>query len=175
MVGRFLSNHRQTETQTRLISTLATASAKGRTTVKPVIAVIAGVLIDLLGTIIIAVLIGLALGFYLLSQGVAESELEAVLTARITHAPWNIFLIALGASISVLAGYVTAKIAKHGVYLYAGIVGCISGGFGYSTGLDEYSVPLNVSLALLTIAATIVGAFLWLRRNPPSMTTMPGQ
>ena len=49
---------------------------------KPVMAVIAGVLTDLLGTIIIAVLFGFALGFYLLSQGVAESELEAVLTAR---------------------------------------------------------------------------------------------
>jgi formate/nitrite transporter FocA (FNT family) len=138
-------------------------------------AVITGVLIDLLGTIIIAVLLGFALGFYLLSQGVAESELEAVLTAKIMHAPWNIFLIALGASISVLAGYVTAKIAKHGVYIYAGIVGCISGGFGYSTGLDEYSVPLNLSLALLTIVATVFGAFLWLRKNPPSMTTIPVQ
>jgi len=143
--------------------------------VKPVIAVITGVLIDIIGTIIIAVLIGLALGFYLLSQGVAENELESVLTTRITHVPWSIILIVLGASISVLAGYVTAKIAKHGVYLYAGIVGCISGGFGYSTGLDEYSAPVNISLALLTVAVTILGAFLWLRKNPPSMTTMPGQ
>ena len=142
---------------------------------KPVMAVIAGVLIDLLGTIIIAVLIGFALGFYLLSQGVAESELETVLTARITRTPWNIALIGLGAAISVLAGYATAKIAKHGVYVYAGIVGCISGGFGYSTGLDEYSVPLNISLALLTIVATVFGAFLWLRKNPPSMTPMPTQ
>jgi hypothetical protein len=143
--------------------------------VKPLMAVIAGVLIDLLGTIIIAVLIGLALGFYLISQGVAESELEAVLTARITHAPWNIFLVALGASISVLAGYVTAKIAKHGVYLYAGIVGCISGGFGYSTGLDDYSVVMNTSLALLTLVATVFGAFLWLRKNSPSITSISTQ
>lgn len=142
---------------------------------KPVMAVIAGVLIDLLGTIIFAVLVGFALGFYLLSQGVAESELEAVLTARITQVPWNIILIALGTAISVMAGYVTAKIAKHGVYTCAGIVGCISGGFGYSTGLDEYSVPLNISLALLTIVATVFGAFLWLRKNPPSMTTIPTQ
>jgi len=138
-------------------------------------AVIAGILIDLLGTIIIAVLFGFALGFYLLSQGVAESELEAVLTAKIMQTPWNIFLIALGAAISVLAGYVTAKIAKHGVYVYAGIVGCISGGFGYSTGLDDYSIALNISLALLTVVATVFGAFLWLRKNPPSMTTMPTQ
>jgi hypothetical protein len=138
-------------------------------------AVIAGVLIDLLGTIIFAVLVGFALGFYLLSQGVAESELEAVLTARITQVPWNIILIALGTAISVMAGYVTAKIAKHGVYTCAGIVGCISGGFGYSTGLDEYSVPLNISLALLTIVAAVFGAFLWLRKNPPSMTTIPTQ
>jgi hypothetical protein len=138
-------------------------------------AVIAGILIDLLGTIIIAVLFGFALGFYLLSQGVAESELEAVLTAKIMQVPWNILLIALGAAVSVLAGYVTAKIAKHGVYLYAGIVGCISGGFGYSTGLDDYSFPLNISLALLTVVATVLGAFLWLRKNPPSMTTMTMQ
>lgn len=138
-------------------------------------AVIAGVLIDLLGTIIIAVLFGFALGFYLVSQGVAESELEAVLTAKISQAPWNISLIALGSAISVLAGYVTAKIAMHGVYVYAGIVGCISGGLGYFTGLDETSVPLNISLALLTIVATVFGAFLWLRRNPPSMTGTPTQ
>ena len=138
-------------------------------------AVIAGVLIDLLGTIIIAVLFGFALGFYLLSQGVAESELEAVLTAKISQAPWNISLIALGSAISVLAGYVTAKIAKHGVYVYAGIVGCISGGLGYWTGLDDTSIPMNISLALLTVVATVLGAFLWLRKNPPSMTSMPTQ
>jgi Na+/melibiose symporter-like transporter len=138
-------------------------------------AVIAGVLIDLLGTILLAVLIGFALGFYLLSQGVAQSELEAVLTAKISQAPWNIALIVIGSAISVLAGYVTAKIAKHGVYVYAGIVGCISGGLSYLMGFDETSVPLNVSLALLTIVATVFGAFLWLRKNPPSMTTMPVQ
>jgi hypothetical protein len=138
-------------------------------------AVIAGVLIDLLGTILIAVLFGFALGFYLLSQGVVESELEAVLTAKISQAPWNISLIALGSAISVLAGYVTAKIAKHGVYIYAGIVGCISGGLGYWTGLDDTSIPMNISLALLTVVATVFGAFLWLRKNPPSMTSMPTQ
>ena len=142
---------------------------------KPVMAVIAGVLIDLLGTIIIAVLIGFALGFYLLSQGVAESELETVLTARLTQLPWNIAIIALGAAMSVLAGFVTAKIVKHGVYAYAGAVGCISGIFGFWTGLNNTSMPLNISLALLTILATVFGAFLWLRKNPPSMTTMPTQ
>jgi hypothetical protein len=141
-------------------------------TVKPVMAVIAGILIDLLGTIIIAVLFGFALGFYLLSQGVAESELEAVLTATIMQVPWNIILIALGAAVSVLAGFVTAKIAKHGVYAYAGTVGCTSGIFGFWTGLNDNSIPLNISLALLTIVATVFGAFLWLRKNPPSMTSM---
>jgi len=138
-------------------------------------AVIAGVLIELLGTRILAVLIGIAPGIYLNSEGAAESELEAVITTGITHAPWMIFLIALGASISVLAGYITAKIAKHGVYLYAGIVGCISGGFGYSTQFDEYSVPMNIALALLTLVATVFGAFLWLRKNSPSITSIPTQ
>ena len=142
---------------------------------KPVMAVIAGVLIDLLGSIIIAVLIGFALGFYLLSQGVAESELEAVLTASLTQLPWNVALIALGAAISVLAGFVTAKIAKHDVYAYAGAVGCISGIFGFWTGYNDTSMPLNIALALLTIIATVFGAFLWLKKNPPSMTTIPTQ
>jgi hypothetical protein len=138
-------------------------------------AVIAGVLIDLLGSIIIAVLIGFALGFYLLSQGVAESELESVLTARLTQVPWNVALIALGTAISIVAGFVTAKIAKHDVYAYAGAVGCISGIFGFWTGFNDTSMPLNVFLALLTIIATVFGAFLWLRKNPPSMTTIPTQ
>ena len=138
-------------------------------------AVIAGVLIDLLGSIIIAVLIGFALGFYLLSQGVAESELESVLTARLTQVPWNVALIALGTAISVLAGFVTAKIAKHHVYAYAGAVGCISGIFGFWTGYNDTSMPLNIALALLTIIATVFGAFLWLKKNPPSMTTIPTQ
>ncbi len=138
---------------------------------KPVMAVIVGVLIDLLGTVIIAVLMGSGLGFYMLSQGLAQDELEAVLTAKLMQFPWNILTLALGAAISVVAGYVTAKIAKHSVYSYAGIVGCISGIFGYWTGLEYYSIPVNISLALLTIASTLFGAFLWLRRNKPSTTT----
>ena len=140
---------------------------------KPVMAVIAGVLIDLLGTIIIAALIGFSLGIYMLSQGVAQDELEAVLTARLMQVPWNLMAFALDAAISALAGYVTAKIARHGVYSSAGIVGCISGIFGYWTGLDYYSTPLNIALALLTIVSTLFGAFLWLRRNAPSRTATP--
>jgi hypothetical protein len=143
--------------------------------VKPVMAVIVGVLVDLLGTVIIAVLIGFGLGFYMLSHGVAQDELEAVLTAKLMQFPWNITALALGAAISVLAGYVTAKIVKHGVYSYAGIVGCISGIFGYWTGLEHYSIPMNISLALLTIASTLLGAFLWLRRNKPSTTATTSQ
>jgi len=142
---------------------------------KPVMAVIAGVLIDLLGTILVAILIGFALGFYLLSQGVAESELETVLTARITQAPWNIALMALGTAISVLAGFVTAKIARRGVYACAGTVGCISGIFGFWTGFNDTPFALNGSLALLTVVATVFGAFLWLRKNPPASSTMPAQ
>jgi hypothetical protein len=143
--------------------------------VKPVMAVIVGVTIDLLGTVITAVLIGFGLGFYMLSQGVAQDELEAVLTARLMQFPWNGMALALGAAISVLAGYITAKIAKHGVYSYAGIVGCISGIFGYWTGLGYYSIPVNISLALLTIASTLLGAFLWLRKNRPSSTATTTQ
>jgi hypothetical protein len=145
--------------------------------VKPVTAVIVGVLIDLLGSVIIAVLIGFSLGIYLLSQGVSQGELEAVITAKLMQFPWNIMATALGAAISVVAGFVTARIAKHGVYSYAGIVGCISGIYGYWSGsdLDYISTPLNISLALLTIVSTIFGAFLWSRKNPPSRTTMPAQ
>jgi hypothetical protein len=36
-------------------------------------------------------------------------------------------------------------------------------------------MPLNIALALLTIVATVFGAFLWLKKNPPSMTTIPTQ
>ena len=137
-------------------------------------AVIVGVLVDLLGTVIISVLFGSALGFYLLSQGVSQDELEAALIARLMQAPWNVIGMALGTAISALAGYVTAKIVKHGVYTFAGIVGCISGILGYSSAHVHYSIPMNISLALLTIASTLFGAFLWLRRNKPStpVTTM---
>lgn len=141
---------------------------------KPVMAVIVGVLVDLLGTVIISVLFGSALGFYLLSQGVAQDELEAALIARLMQAPWNVIGFALGTAISVLAGYVTAKIAKLNVYTFAGIVGCISAILGYSSAVEHYSIPMNIALSLLTVAATLFGAFLWSRRNKPSTpaTTM---
>jgi hypothetical protein len=55
------------------------------------------------------------------------------------------------------------------------IVGCSSGGLGYSTQFEDASVPLAVSLALPTLVAAVFGAFLWLRKNPPSMTCRPAQ
>jgi hypothetical protein len=146
---------------------------KGENRMKPVKAVIVGVLIDILGSLLAAVLIGFALGIYLLSHGVAKDEMEAVLTARLMHAPWNILGYAAGAAISVIAGYVTAKIAKQSVYLYAGIVGCISGIFGYWTGLDYVSVQLNVALALLAIVSAVFGAFLWLKSTSPHKPADP--
>ena len=135
---------------------------------RPVKAIIVGVMVDVIGTTIIAGLIGLVLGFYLLSHGVSEEELEVVLIEKVMEAPWNMVGFALGAAISILAGYITAKIAKDRVYFYAGVVGCISGIFGYWMGLGYYSDPINAALSLLAIVSAIFGAFLWLKKNTPN-------
>jgi len=142
---------------------------------KPVKAVIVGVLVEVLGTAMVAILIGFALGFYLLSQGVSQDDLEAVLVTRLMQAPWNIVAYFLGAAVSVLAGYVTAAIAKTGVYYCAGIVGAISGIIGYWNGLEYYSVQLNSVLALLAFVSALFGAFLWLRKNTPANIPGPMQ
>lgn len=140
---------------------------------QPVKAVIAGILVDVLGTTLIAILIGFVSGFYLLSQGVSQDDLEAALIERLMQAPWNVVACSLGAAVSVLAGYVTAAIAKTGVYYCAGIVGAITGMIGYWNGFAYYSTLLNRALAVLAIVATVVGAFLWLRRPP--LQTFPGR
>jgi len=139
---------------------------------QPVKAVIVGVLVDVLGATMVAIIIGFVLGFYLISQGVSQEDLEAVLVARLMQAPWNIVAYFFGAAVSVLAGYVTAAIAKTGVYYCAGIVGAVSGMIGFWNGLEYYSVPLNSALALLAIVSALFGAFLWLRKNTPA--TIPG-
>ena len=128
-------------------------------------AVMVGVLADIGGTLLVGLLFGISYGFYLARQGlVAEQILQAIEHIE----PFSVLGMLsslLGLLVSMLAGYLCARIANHSEYKYAAILGVVSCLFGVLIGADFYSLIEVVAVMLVTFAAVLFGTWLHVRRK----------
>ncbi|HEB83086.1 MAG TPA: hypothetical protein ENJ11_09530 [Gammaproteobacteria bacterium] len=129
-------------------------------------AVIAGILTDIAGSIIAGVLVSIALVIYLVSNGADENNMEAMIMENMVRPPWSIISFAMAALVSLMAGYVTAKVAKVQVYYAAGIVALLTAAYGFYAGLGMYSHVMNAGVSVFSAAIVMLGAWLWRKRNP---------
>jgi uncharacterized membrane protein len=130
----------------------------------PVKAVIVGVVVDIVGTIIISLIGSMAFGLYLvLGQGFSPERLENYLAGISPLSPFTIVLTILGLLMSALAGYICARIVRRDEYRYAAIVGLLSALLSILMSFGYYSFWLSVFSALTTLGAALAGAGLFVR------------
>ena len=124
-------------------------------------AILTGILVDIGGSTVLGFIIVLVLAAKLIFDGVPKEEIPQAIQTATTTLPFQVMGYLYGFGMSVLAGYVTARIAQEQIFFCAGIVGVISAMFGYFVGHESYSDGMLVVLTLLTIASVLLGALLW--------------
>jgi hypothetical protein len=131
-------------------------------------AVIIGAAIDIGGTILGGILIGLVYSMLLGFQGLPSAEVERALTTFEPFSAFGLTLMAMGTAMSALGGYQCAVIANRNTYLAPGIMSLIS--VTSSAMLNDGQLPLPQLLLMsgLTVAAILGGASLHIRKLAPS-------
>ena len=131
----------------------------------PVKAVLLGVLVDIGGSVATGIILAIIYGASLASSGATAEQIEAAF-ASIPADSWiSIAGIVVGTLLSLLAGYVCARVAKHSEFGLSAILAMISISFGLLVGAKQYSFILSAAFALTTFLAVMFGTRLGVARN----------
>ncbi len=139
-------------------------------------AVIAGVIVDLGGTTLLAIGVGVFLTLRVLSELpgrlLSGFEIQELIAAELEEGlSGSILVIVLGILLSIFGGYVAGRIAKYdelkhalatgiGVLLVSAAAGLLIGGDQFLTGRDFNDWTLTLFRSAINIGATILGGYL---------------
>ena len=127
-------------------------------------AVVVGTLIEIVGTFVAGLLIGLVYGVVMATRGVSPDAMQAMLEHLDPRSGFVWISSFVGALVSVLAGYVCARIANTLSYKPAFILAGVSCVLGTLTGIGSYAWWFLALLAALTAGAVLLGAWLRIKR-----------
>ena len=119
--------------------------------------VIAGLVVDLVSTMLFGVVASIAWGIALGAAGRSQPEIEAALTHADADPLMSASFLAVGVLCSVLGGYVCERIARRGDYQAGAILAALSAGLGLAMGASSTSVPMLALLMFLTIGSVLLG------------------
>jgi hypothetical protein len=131
----------------------------------PAKAVILGVVVDVGGSFAAGMLLTTVYIAVEMSRGSSEAEVAAALTTLSPYSWFGLTGMGLGCLLSVLAGYVCARIAKKDEYGLGAIVAAISVVVALLTGAQQFSAVFNGVLAVLTGASVMIGVRLGFAKN----------
>jgi putative Mn2+ efflux pump MntP len=130
-------------------------------------AVLVGVSVDIGGTIVGGLMLGVVYSVVLAMQGVSEAQMEAMFTEPDPFSLFSMLSTALGLSMSALGGYFCARTANVNSYTALGIMSAISVTAGTLMGADSYEWTTLLLLNLLGLVCIFVGGW-WFIRTLPS-------
>ena len=119
--------------------------------------VIAGVVVDLVSTMLFGVVASILWGIALGAAGRSQQEIEAALTRPDADPLLSATFLAVGVLCSVLGGYVCERIARRGDYKAGAIVGALSAVIGLAMGAASTSAPMLGLLIFLTVGSVLLG------------------
>ena len=129
-------------------------------------AVIAGLLVDLGGSLVVGVALTILYGATLAANGTTDEAQLAAALANIPVDSWvSIVGMILGCMFSLAGGYVCARIARRADYRLPGIVAAISAVSGFALAAGHYPLWLNIAMLAATAASVMGGARLAMGRN----------
>ena len=130
----------------------------------PVRGMLYGALVDIGGTLLAGIVLGILWGSWLAASGnSAEQIAEAVKNPD----PTSLVAIAgyvIGTAFSGLGGYVCARVARETELRCAAVVAGISIAFGFAVG-GAQTFEMGVLMVVTTVAAVMLGAWLGRRHN----------
>lgn len=130
-------------------------------------AVVIGAAIDIGGTMLGGLVVGLFYSALLGMQGRSSAEIQQALTQFDVWSPLGILVIAIGLAMSVLGGYQCAVIAHRTTYLAPGIMSLVSVTSSALLSEGQSQLPELLLTSGLTVAAVLGGASLYIRKLAP--------
>jgi hypothetical protein len=131
-------------------------------------AVAIGAAIDIGGTILGGIILGLLYSVLLGLQGHSAAEVQQAITQFEPWSPFGIVAMAMGLAMSVFGGYQCAIIANRTTYLAPGIMSLISVTSSAILGDGQSRLPELLLMSGLTVAAILSGASFHIRKLTPS-------
>ena len=126
---------------------------------------LAGLAVDIAGTIAVGIVIGIGYAAVLGAGGRSEAEIrDALANASADGVVSGIGVIG-GCAFSILGGYVCERIARRGDYRLGFVLGLLSVGTGFAMAGAAMSLPESLLLSLLTIGSVLLGTRLALERR----------
>jgi hypothetical protein len=126
-------------------------------------AVSLGLLVDIGGTLLLSVVVFSAYAVVQAGNGMSVEQIEAELGNLPPTSLFFIVMTLLGCGLSVLGGYVCARIARRRDYRLGVVLGALSTTLGLLLGSDE-SAGMLAATALLSFAAIMLGTRLGMDR-----------
>jgi hypothetical protein len=126
-------------------------------------AVSLGLLVDIGGTLLLSVVVFSAYAVVQTGNGMSVEQIEAELGNLPPTSLFFIVMTLLGCGLSVLGGYVCARIARRRDYRLGVVLGALSTTLGLLLGSDE-SAGMLAATALLSFAAIMLGTRLGMDR-----------
>lgn len=124
-------------------------------------AVIAGLTVDIGGSLVSAFVLVIAYSALLASRGWSPQKIEQHVTNLEPFSTFSVITMIGGGCMTVAGGYVCARIANYSEYKITFIFGIISAAFGHIASESYYSTLDNIALGVVTMGCALLGA--WLR------------
>ena len=131
----------------------------------PIVAVLAGLAVDIGGTVVAGIVIGIVYAIVLASQGMGAEQIQTVLSTADPSSAYFAVGTLVGFGFSVLGGYVCARLARQRERRLALIQGLLSGVIGLSMAGDDFEIGVNIGMSLLSALSVVLGGELGRRRN----------
>lgn len=120
-------------------------------------AVLLGLAVDIGGSLVASVVLGLVYAVVLASSGVSGDELRLALEG-VMQTGWGFAIAsAVGCAFSVAGGYVCARVSRRRDYRLGWVLAALSVGIGTLVGADGYSLLQQVLLGGVTVACVLIG------------------
>ena len=127
-------------------------------------AVAIGAAIDIGGTMLGGMVLGIVYAVVLGAQGRSSTEIQDILTTLEPFSAFGLVAMVMGLAMSALGGYQCAAIANRNTYLAPGIMSLVSVGFGAMMNDGRLDLPQLLLMSGLTVAAILGGASLPIRK-----------
>lgn len=131
----------------------------------PFVAILAGLGVDIGGTTLAGIVIGIVYSVILAARGQNPEQIVADLTSVDPSSGFFIFNSIVGGAFSLLGGYVCARLVRRDERRFTAIMAASSVGIGIALGGTRLSVGLNAAMLVLTFASVMAGGELGRRRN----------
>lgn len=123
--------------------------------------ILVGMLVDLFGSLVISIMLGLCLAAYLNLQGVESGQMTAVMSEMALTPLWLFLSVSLGASISVVAGFIAANQIQYNYSHALGLMGTSLALISFTSTVDILGTRTSTLFALITLVSVLAGSWLY--------------